>query len=57
MDIQNIDQLLNTIEENAEDELSFLLSTGPAYFSTATLLRLRGQWEAKNAFFHKIYTL
>ncbi|MEO0338656.1 MAG: hypothetical protein AAF242_05525, partial [Bacteroidota bacterium] len=27
----------------------------PAYFSTATLLRLRGQWEAKNAFFHKIY--
>ncbi len=56
MDVQNIDRLLNTIEENAEDELSFLLSTGPAYFSTAQLLRLKGQWEAKNAIFHKTYT-
>ena len=45
------------MEEKAEDELSFLLSTGVEYFSTAQLMRLKGQWEIKNYYFHKLYKI
>ena len=51
----NLDRMLHNMEENAEDELSFLLSTGVQYFSTAQLRRLRGQWEVKNYYFHRLY--
>lgn len=50
-----LDQMLLNMEEKAEDELSFLLSTGVEYFSTAQLMRLKGQWEIKNYYFHKLY--
>lgn len=50
-----LDQMLLNMEEKAEDELSFLLSTGVEYFSTAQLMRLKGQWEVKNHYFHKFH--
>lgn len=51
----NLDETLQNMEEKAEDELSFLLSTGVEYFSTAQLMRLKGQWEIKNYYFHRLY--
>lgn len=53
----NIDQILHNMEEKAEDELSFMQSTGVEYFSTAQLRRLKGQWEIKNYYFHKLYKI
>lgn len=43
------------MESNAEDELSFLFSTGAEYFTTAQLIRLKGQWEVKNYYFHRLH--
>ena len=57
MQVQNIDDMLLRIEENAADELSFLLAVGPEYFSNAHLIRLKGQWEVKNALFHRLYKI
>lgn len=42
------------MESNAEDELSFLFSTGAEYFTTAQLIRLKGQWEVKNAYYRQL---
>lgn len=43
------------MESKAEDELSFLFSTGARYFTTAQLIRLKGQWEVKNYYFHRLH--
>jgi hypothetical protein len=51
MAIRDLDQLLQSLEGQAEDELALLESTGPEYFTTAQLWRLRGQWEVKNRLF------
>lgn len=55
MSEKNLNETLTDMESNAEDELSFLLSTGAEYFSTAQLLRLKGQWEVKNYYFHRLH--
>ena len=51
MAIRNLERVLQYLEENAEDELELLESTGPEYFSTPELWKLRGQWEVKNRLF------
>ena len=51
MAIYDLDQVLSHLEDGAEDELALLESTGPAFYSTGDLLRLRGQWEIKNQLF------
>lgn len=53
MAIRDLDQLLQSLEGQAEDELVLLESTGPEYFTTAQLWRLRGQWEVKNRLFRR----
>ena len=52
MPIRNTDRLLQHLEGNAADELGLLESVGVEYYSSEQLLRLRGQWEVKNALFH-----
>lgn len=52
-----MEKFLSHMETKAEDELSFLLSTGAEYFTTDQLLRLKGQWEVKNRLFHKLHAL
>lgn len=54
MAVQNIQQILRKLEESAEDELALLESTGPEFFTTAQLWRLRGQWEVKHRLFHRV---
>ncbi len=51
MAIHDLDQVLNHLEDGAADELALLESTGPEFYSTGDLLRLRGQWEIKNQLF------
>jgi hypothetical protein len=43
--------ILELFERQAEDELNLLSDTGPEFFTTPHLLRLRGQWEVKNTLF------
>lgn len=47
----NVDGIINYLEKNAEDELSYLESVGAEFFTTAQLIRLKGQWEVKNQLF------
>ncbi len=54
---RNLNQLLREIEESVDDELTYLSETGPAFFSTPQLIRLKGQWESRNQLFHKIQKL
>lgn len=51
MTIRNLNRVLQTLEDDAGDELALLESTGPQYFSTPELWKLRGQWEVKNRLF------
>lgn len=55
MEEHNLNKTLTEMESKAEDELSFLLSTGAEYFTTAQLIRLKGQWEVKNYYFHRLH--
>lgn len=48
---RNVDSILRHLEKESSDELSYLTQVGASYFSTAQLLRLRGQWEVKNELF------
>lgn len=50
-----LNRTLADLESDAEDELSFLASTGAQYFTTAQLIRLKGQWEVKNHYFHRLH--
>ncbi|TXB62628.1 hypothetical protein [Phaeodactylibacter luteus] len=54
MAFRDIDHLLKSLEADAADELSELEAVGPELYSTAQLLRLRGQWEVKNTLFHQV---
>ncbi len=47
----NVDGIINYLEKNAEDELSYLESVGAEFFTSAQLIRLKGQWEVKNQLF------
>ena len=49
---RSIKGILNLFEQQAQDELNLLSDTGPEFFSTPELIRLRGQWEVKSAFFY-----
>jgi hypothetical protein len=53
MPIRDIDGILNYLEKEADDELAYLEATGAEYFTSAQLLRLRGQWEIKNQLFRE----
>lgn len=55
MEEHNLNKTLAEIESRAKDELSFLLATGAAYFTTVQLIRLKGQWEIKNQYFHRLH--
>lgn len=57
MPIRDIDRLISHLEGNAADELAQLESVGASYYTTEQLLRLRGQWEVKNALFHTFQRL
>ncbi len=48
---RNADGVLSYLEKKSSDELSLLESVGTEYFSTAELIRLKGQWEIKNKLF------
>ena len=48
---RSITGILELFERQAEDELNLLSETGPEFFTTPQLLRLRGQWEVKSALF------
>lgn len=50
---RDLDQMLQNLEEHAENELSFLADTGAEYFSTAQLIRLKGQWQVKYQLFEQ----
>ncbi len=47
MSTHNIDGITRRLEQLAGRELHQLLDLGAAAYSTADLIRLRGQWEAK----------
>ena len=47
MVIRNIDGITKHLEEAAGDELRQLDELGPEVYSTADLIRLRGQWQVK----------
>jgi len=49
--------MLQHLEEHAENELSFLADTGAEYFSTAQLIRLKGQWQVKHQLFKQFNLL
>jgi hypothetical protein len=51
---RNTDGILNHLEKSAADELSYLESVGAEYFTTAQLIRLKGQWEVKNQLFGQV---
>ena len=53
MPIRDIDGILNYLEKEADDELAHLAAVGTEYFTSAQLLRLRGQWEVKNQLFRR----
>lgn len=57
MAIRDIDQLLQFLENSAEDELDLLVSTGPEYYPTHQLYRLFGQWQVKSRWFKQFNTL
>ncbi len=57
MTIRNIDGILNYLEKEADDELAYLENVGAEYFTSAQLLRLRGQWEIKNRLFRLFQSL
>lgn len=48
---RNADSILKHLEHVSTDELAYLESVGAEYYSTAQLLRLKGQWEIKNQLF------
>lgn len=50
---RNVDGILTYLEKKSEDELSYLESVGAEFFSTAQLIRLKGQWEVKNLLFDR----
>ncbi|MBK7871198.1 MAG: hypothetical protein IPJ74_11220 [Saprospiraceae bacterium] len=45
---RNADSVLRYLEKTTSDELSYLESVGTKYFTTADLIRLKGQWEIRN---------
>lgn len=47
MPIRNIDGIAKQLEEAAGNELRQLDELGPELYSTADLIRLRGQWQVK----------
>lgn len=47
MPIRNIDGIAKQLEEAAGNELRQLEELGPELYSTADLIRLRGQWQVK----------
>lgn len=51
---RDLDQMLQHLEDHAENELSFLADTGAEYFSTAQLIRLKGQWQVKFQLFEQL---
>lgn len=57
MPIRNLDKLVDHLENGAADELGQLESVGTEYYTTEQLLRLRGQWEVKNALFNRFQRL
>ncbi|MFN7119105.1 MAG: hypothetical protein ACK4TA_20065 [Saprospiraceae bacterium] len=48
---RNADNILKHLEKASADELAYLESVGAEYYSTAQLLRLKGQWEIKYQLF------
>lgn len=54
---RNAENILSQLERSATDELSYLESVGAEYFSTAQLIRLKGQWEVKNRLFDQVQRL
>lgn len=46
--------LLNRIEAEAKDELTYFNQLDPHHFTTAELYRLLGQWEVRNLLFKKV---
>lgn len=57
MAIHDLNRVLSHLEEHADDELALLEATGPEFYSTGDLLRLRGQWEIKNQLFRRFNSL
>jgi len=51
MPARDPERILHELENQADDELALLESTGTEFYSTGQLLRLRGQWEVKNHLF------
>lgn len=56
MKVKGIDEMAKQLEKKATDELSLLAEVGPDYFSTADLIRLKGQWQVKHQFFNQTNT-
>ncbi len=54
---RNASNILNHLEKVASDDLSYLETTGAEYFSTAQLIRLKGQWEVKHQLFGQLQRL
>ncbi|MDX1942590.1 MAG: hypothetical protein SFU99_18640 [Saprospiraceae bacterium] len=54
---RNADSVLRYLEKATSDELSYMESVGTKYFTTADLIRLKGQWEIKNQLFTRLQGL
>ena len=52
MDNTHLHKLLESIEREAEQDFTLLLSTDPTFFSTAQLLEMRGRVLEREALFH-----
>lgn len=57
MDNRAINNLLSKLEKESNNEFGLLESTGPDYFSTSSLLELRGQWKERMRLFQVFHRL
>jgi hypothetical protein len=57
MDNAALNKALENIEREAEQDFNLLLATGPAFFSTAQLLELRGKLSERLVFFRRMHRL
>ncbi|MEM1218663.1 MAG: hypothetical protein AAGH79_07115 [Bacteroidota bacterium] len=57
MDNRAINNLLSKLEKESNNEFGLLESTGPDFFSTPSLLELRGQWKERMRLFQVLHRL
>lgn len=55
--MHNYQHLLQRIEKESQDELTFFNQLDPHHFTTSELNRLMGQWEVKDHLFQRVQNI